>query len=380
MKNIAIICEYNLFHSGHLRQLEKIRAMYPGSVVTAVMSGDFVQRGDVGAVSKYQRAKAAALCGVDLTLELPPPWSFSCAELFASGAVKLIRALGVFDGLCFGSESGELTGLQRIARRLGSEEFQKAFSEELDGADSYIRSRDAAYQRLYGEALGIPPNDILGVEYLSAIDEYFPGLEPIIVRREGNESATLSRKYFGAGELEQLSRIVPDRALEVYRSSGAARLSNLGRIMLYTLRSSPKLSGIFGAGGGVGEYILSRAQKASSFDEFLTSLPAKTASAARMRRTALNIMLGVTDDAPKKAPAYTTLLSADKAGCALLREIKHKSGFPIVTKPSDAVDIPGAEAKVQRKFAQKCETLYELAFDEPLPRGKLLESSPYIAI
>ena len=84
MKVIAIICEYNPFHKGHERQINIIRDSFgPDCAILSLMSGNWVQRGEAAVCDKYSRAKAAIMCGSDVVLELPYPWSSSCAEHFA---------------------------------------------------------------------------------------------------------------------------------------------------------------------------------------------------------------------------------------------------------------------------------------------------------
>ena len=53
---VGIIAEYNPFHSGHARQIAHIREEGEARVV-AVMSGNFVQRGEAALFDKYVRAK-----------------------------------------------------------------------------------------------------------------------------------------------------------------------------------------------------------------------------------------------------------------------------------------------------------------------------------
>lgn len=41
MNVVGIICEYNPFHNGHKYHLEKIKEMFPDSIIILVMSGNF---------------------------------------------------------------------------------------------------------------------------------------------------------------------------------------------------------------------------------------------------------------------------------------------------------------------------------------------------
>ena len=80
------------------------------------MSGNFVQRGDVAVISKFERAKAAVQNGVDLVLELPVPYALSSAEGFASAALYILNSIGCVDELSFGSECGNIDTLVEAAK------------------------------------------------------------------------------------------------------------------------------------------------------------------------------------------------------------------------------------------------------------------------
>ena len=124
MKVTAVIAEYNLFHNGHIRQLEYIREHDGDDTLRLViMSGNYVQRGELAVIDKYVRAEAAIRCGADIVLELPYPWSCGSAEYFSRGAVGLYSAIasglpGIEFRLCFGSESGDLSKLVKTAECL----------------------------------------------------------------------------------------------------------------------------------------------------------------------------------------------------------------------------------------------------------------------
>src|SRR5699024_10682178 len=81
----GIGAEYNPFHLGHQYQVERLRAILGECAVVAVMSGNFVQRGEPAIAGKLARAEAAVRCGVDLVLELPTVYAASTAEIFARG-------------------------------------------------------------------------------------------------------------------------------------------------------------------------------------------------------------------------------------------------------------------------------------------------------
>lgn len=184
MKAVGIVAEYNPFHSGHRYQIRKIREIFGAETpVAAVMSGDFVQRGEAASYDKFTRAEAAVRGGVSLVIELPLPWSLSSAESFARGGVGLLGAAGVIDALSFGSESGDLSALEKTAAVLDTPEFAEALKRELTGGTPFAAARARAARALLGESAAVldTPNDLLAVEYICAaaklgyIFDYTPG-------------------------------------------------------------------------------------------------------------------------------------------------------------------------------------------------------------
>ena len=52
MKIIGVIAEYNPFHLGHLYQLKKIKEKEPESLIIAIISTNFTQRGEISLLNK----------------------------------------------------------------------------------------------------------------------------------------------------------------------------------------------------------------------------------------------------------------------------------------------------------------------------------------
>ena len=67
VQRAAVICEFNPFHNGHKFLLEKIKEEFADEVV-CIMSGNFVQRGDIAITDKYARARAALENGADMVV------------------------------------------------------------------------------------------------------------------------------------------------------------------------------------------------------------------------------------------------------------------------------------------------------------------------
>ena len=68
MKILGIIAEYNPFHNGHLYHLKKSLEYTNADATIAVMSGNFIQRGEPALLDKFIRADIAVENGVDLVI------------------------------------------------------------------------------------------------------------------------------------------------------------------------------------------------------------------------------------------------------------------------------------------------------------------------
>lgn len=152
MKISGIICEYNPLHNGHLYHLSQVREGGADGIV-AVMSGNFVQRGDAAILDKFTRARLAIQAGVDLVLELPVPYALAPAENFAMGGVALLTALGNVDEISFGSESGDIQLLAQAAEacNICKTEYADVMDDFLRSGYSYPEVLSQMVSQLYDE-------------------------------------------------------------------------------------------------------------------------------------------------------------------------------------------------------------------------------------
>lgn len=174
MKILGITAEYNPFHNGHRYHLQRSMEMTGADYSVAVMSGSFTQRGEPAALDKWTRSRLAVQNGVDLVLELPFLYACSRGEIFASGAVDILRGIGATH-ISFGSESGDLEALQGLVTgmRMRSGEIDEIRLQEMQKGDSFVRSLQRAVEKVLGASaaqLMAEPNNILAIEYLKRID------------------------------------------------------------------------------------------------------------------------------------------------------------------------------------------------------------------
>lgn len=110
--------------------------------------------------------------------------------------------------LAFGSESGNLQELQEAAKILANEteEFQRLLKELLGEGLSYPAARAKVLETLsqINSDILSKPNDILGLEYLKALDYYSSPILPLTIRRKGDyNSLSLSNGYASASAVRK---------------------------------------------------------------------------------------------------------------------------------------------------------------------------------
>lgn len=203
MNAVGLITEYNPMHTGHLHHLAQAKNITNADCVIAVMSGNYVQRGEPAIIDKHSRSKAAVDSGINLVVELPAMYALSSAEGFAQGAVMTLAAIGA-DSVVFGSECGDINKLNNIASVILNEtpEFKTNLANALASGLSYPAARQAAVKTALTASADnsdlsnisdilSSPNNILGIEYIKSIQKLHSGIKPYTIAREGtgyNES------------------------------------------------------------------------------------------------------------------------------------------------------------------------------------------------
>lgn len=347
MKISGIICEYNPLHNGHLYHLDRVRENGADGIV-AVMSGNFVQRGDAAILDKFTRANLAIQGGVDLVIELPVPYALAPAENFAMGGVALLTALGNVQELSFGSESGDIHLLSQAAQAcyVCKTEYADVLDDFLRSGYSYPEVLSQMVGQLYGTdtaAVLREPNNTLAIAYLNAIEELNSPLRPMTIQRrgaghnspqpsaDGTASATYIRQYFAEGG--DCRRMMPSFAWHALREAEMAghvgSLQNLERLILYKLRTTDpdEMHDIAEIGQGL-EYRLYKAKRSSSLEELLQTIQTKRYPMARLRRILLHILLDIHTSDMQKLPPYGRILAFNDIGRQILHDSKSTRLLP----------------------------------------------------
>ena len=404
MKTIGIVAEYNPFHLGHALQIRETRRIMEAegekSAVIAVMSGDFVQRGEAAVFSKYARAEAACRSGADLVVELPLPWVLSSAEGFAEGAVSMLADLGA-EVLSFGCETGDArrgngeseaeeaepeSGLPAARMRL--RELEEAaeliaapgFTEEVlkrlktEPGQSFASARQACAEEILGKKLPFlqQPNSILALEYLKAIRTFRLPLTPLAIPRRGAGHDERGESPIpSASELRDRLRgghgiegFVPEAAGEVFRTERqqgrcVADPAEQGRLLLSRLRwlGEEEFRNLPDAGDGLGNRLYGAVRTETSYEEVLRAASTRRYPLARIRRLCFCAALGIPAGLGSGRPPYARILALNERGRRILRNAEERktgsgAGIPILNKPAHVRELDGSAEAIFRLGAQ----------------------------
>lgn len=345
MKTIGIICEYNPFHNGHAHQLHTLTQLHPDALRICIMSGSFVQRGEPAIFSKFDRARWAILGGADIVIELPTLYSTGSAQLFGTGAIRIVKALAI-DALSFGSETADLDALIDIAKRTDCESTQEQLRTYIKEGMSY----GAAFRKALDTEILNTPNALLGLEYIRAGLAYNAKLEYIpILRTSNHHEETLTDELPSGTALRQLitstgnlssqlqATIPPSIASDMTQVTENGNYVNYNRYydMVHSLsrRTTPKeLEKLGDFSEGI-EHLWSKAAQQSSWTAATEEIKSKRYTYARLQRMGAYLTLGITKDvlqsAMEEGPQYARLLAFNDRGRQWLR---NEYEIPLIQK------------------------------------------------
>lgn len=389
MKIGGIVAEYNPFHNGHKYQLQKSVETGELTHTVAVMSSNYVQRGEAAILSKWARAETAVKNGVDLVIELPTLWSSSYAQRFSLGAVSLLDALGCVDVLSFGSEIGNIDELIACKNAINSEEVKDRLKENLDLGLGFATARAEALRSVCGNRffdILEGANNTLGIEYLNALDTLGSDILPMTIRRKGaaHDSIMRSDNFASASEIRRMIRennrewemYVPQSVADIYNREASEEkapclneklefsiLCCMRQLSAEDIGLSPDVS------EGIEYRIHDAALKARTLDELYSLAKTKRYSHARIRRIVLHAFMGFTKDDYKGNPPYIHVLAMNDKGKEILKEAKEKAKLPIVTKASDFDEL-NEYGKHVFSLEDMCTDVFSLSSPAILPCGR----------
>jgi len=378
MKAVGLVTEYNPFHNGHLYHLNKAMELTGADISVAVMSGDFVQRGEPAVLDKYVRASMALNSGVNLVVELPVNYAVSSAESFAAGALKVLNYIKV-DSIAFGSESGDIEKLSRLAHILCDNEdtLYNEISKYTANGISYAAARQKTVENLTDKntaAMLTSSNNILAVEYLKAIIKNNYAIKPYTVQRQGDayNDIDIRSDYASATALrgnlkaDNISKYIPVKAglilssntnyiysdditealftrlLDILFASSYDKNVFIENVMKYPDVNKEIAGRLYKSAMDmitrtVPHRAGSKDNEAFSFGSLCEHIKTKEVPLSRIKRALVRITLGLDKKHMEKysnAP-YIRVLGFDKKGQEYLSYIRKTVEVPLITKTAD---------------------------------------------
>lgn len=325
-KIFGFVAEFNPFHNGHKIFIDTIKQKYHPDVLIAVMSGNFVQRGDFSVLDKWDRAKLAVEYGVDLVVELPTAYAVQPAELFAKGALQLLNLLQV-NTLVFGTET--TIDFQELAVKM----HQTNGDFEQDYHKSSAQNLTDYYQSL-GIDVSKQPNQLLGLNYVSQIIEQdFPIKIQTITRKKSDFSATRIRKRLTqAASIENLAPVLTQ---ELLSQGKLVTWDDYFPYLKYQLLNSslPELKETYQMVEGLKYKLQKEVIKSDNFVQFVEQVKSKRYTMARLRRLMIYTLLNVKESEIYNAykNPYLRILGFNSVGQNYLKSLK-KMDLDLITR------------------------------------------------
>lgn len=377
MKVVGIITEYNPFHNGHKYHIEEAKRITGADYCIAVMSGNFVQRGAPAIIDKYSRAKMAINNGVDLVLELPACFATGSAEFFALGAVSLLNNLGIVDYLCFGSEYGDLTLLKDVANLIAEEpDYYRELlvshikdgltypAARMKAVEAYISKHDNDYEGHAINNLLREPNNILGIEYMKALERISSDIIPITIQRKSSHyhdrymdnnylppivSATALRdvietniNYESYGKVKSsIPKDVHQFLTENHHITFPITDEDFIQVIIYRMLSenNESLAQYVDITNDLADRMKNSTNYNDTYSSLVKKLKTKNFTLTRINRALTHILLNITKDKFQSYlhngyVPYARILGLRKTSSHIIRRINDQGTIPIITKIS----------------------------------------------
>lgn len=364
MKVAAVICEFNPFHNGHKYLIDMVKRDHADCVV-AIMSGNFVQRGDIAITDKYARTEAALRNGCDLVIELPTVFALSSAQNFAKGGVQIAQALNA-DMLCFGAEDADVGMLTDIANAFDDNTFNYKLKEHLKNGEYYPKAVSLtlcdAFSKEYAKIVD-KPNNTLAIEYIKALKG--TNISPVAIKRTGadhDSNVTIDN----IASATHIRKLIADNTnysqfTDMTIDSGA-NIKNLETAVLYKLRTMSKeeIANLPDVTEGLHNRIYDCARSSNSLKELYDNLKTKRYTLARLRRIIMCALLDITKRDAENDSQYIRVLGMNNTGAQILKA----STLPIVAKVKQDYDKLSTNAKKHFDIDVKASDIFNLATNQ----------------
>ena len=343
MNVIGVIAEYNPFHLGHLYQINKIKEMYKDSIIIAIVSSSFTQRGDVSILNKWNKARIALDNGIDLVIELPYFYAGQSSDIFAKGAVTILNYLGI-DTLVFGMESDDINNLKLMADiQLNDKNYNNIVKEYLSNGYNYPTALSKAIKDILNLDIKYP-NDLLALSYIKQVKLINNNIDVIGIKRTNDYhskeitsnivNASLIREQF-KNNLD-ISNYIPNYDTnKLYNVS----VNDFYPLLKYQiLNNINNLDKFLTVDEGIDNRIKKYIKNSNNWDELVNNIKTKRYTYNKINRMLMHILFNLTKEESKNIVIdYVRVLGFNSKGRSYLNKIKKNKDINIVTNYKDGI-------------------------------------------
>ena len=378
MLKIGIVAEYNPFHNGHLYQIRKIKEIFGKNVfIAVVISGDFVQRGEISFLDKWEKTQVNLEYGVNLVAELPLYYSVQNAEIFSKMATRILDYLGM-DIQVFGAEEENIEVLQKVLDLQKRQDYKDKLMGYMKKGNSYSTSQRLALKEYELDGI-VKSNNILALEYMREIEKSNLKIKPFIIKREiseyNEEKVEKEREEFASAsflrnELEKIleefyedknlklekfilekmgkiKKFVPEKSFEIIFKNLEFKIKNetdfqklkeeIFKIVKYKIltEKKEKIMEIYDINCEIYARIYRGAAISKNYREFLENTKSRNLSNRRVERIILNILLNIKAGMMDFEINYVRILGFDKKGQEYLKKIRENNNFEDIEGKND---------------------------------------------
>ncbi|TFE03593.1 nucleotidyltransferase [Jeotgalibacillus sp. R-1-5s-1] len=376
MNPVGIVVEYNPFHNGHLFHASESLKKSEGDLLIAVMSGSFLQRGEPAIVPKHLRAEMALSSGVDLVFELPYAFATQHASIFAEGAIRLLKHAGC-NNVCFGSEDGNIRSFTDLLQleQTNNKDLNLKIKELMKEGYSYPAAAAESYNQLTeSSSMDLSrPNNMLGYQYIKAIHEFAPDIQPLTIERTQSDyhdpdlhaskisSATSIRKQIFSGSIHSIEEHVPPSTFSLLKQF----VNNGGELMNWAAywpvlqhrlltASAEELQQLYEMEEGIEHRLMHAAIEAESFSDFMEKVKTKRYTWTRIQRILTHLITNTSKEEMRsqRDPSYLRLLGMTEKGREHLRSLKKTCEIPIIANVNQSIaPMLSTDLKASRAYA-----------------------------
>lgn len=351
MNIVGIIAEYNPFHNGHVYQINKVKEMFPNSLIIVILNGNFTQRGDVSIINKWDKTKIILEHNVDLVIELPIYYGINSSELFSKGAIKILNELKI-NTLVFGTERDNIDDFKKVISIKKDKKYINKLKYYLDMGYSYPKASFSAIKDIIGINISTP-NDILALSYIEEIINNNYNITPIGIKRTNNyhdlnlntiSSATAIRE--GVKNNIDISNYVPSNVISYINNISINDYFNL---LKYKINTIDDLTIFHDVKEGIDARIKKYINEVDNIYDLIDKVKNKRFTYNRIKRILLYILLDIKKDIV--IHDYIRVLGFNNNGQKYLKKIKKDISIPLISNYSDNKDLLKLEIKANNVYS-----------------------------